>query len=203
MPHYRGAAPRAVYGAMVRRRHGLRRTKPPDEAIHYPSSERCGLWHTSGGAPGGTILAPAYLHTGMEDGDSNLQLLYELGAALQAMLKHYIVGAGWQMEPHTLESTGWVASINGRIHRPFRPTCYTKKEGKTVVAREIDYFVLSDTFIVSDTAVRDSVNIRPHRAVQTAVRAPWRRAPSSPAAQGGGTATRADHWASPAYAKMG
>ena len=83
--------------------------------------------------PGGCLLAAAYLHTGEEDSYRNMLLMFELGAALRAARKPYIIGAGWQMEPATLQATGWIASVGGRICRAGRPTCYIAR-----AAREID-----------------------------------------------------------------
>eukprot|EP00972_Heterocapsa_arctica_P076744 11319513-Heterocapsa_arctica.AAC.1 len=62
--------------------------------------------------------------------------MFQVGAAVQAMGKSYIIGADWQMEPGFLPA-GWVKAIGGHIRAAGKPTCIS-----WACTSEIDYFVV-------------------------------------------------------------
>ena len=160
-----GGGPSGGVGVLVRRHFGLRRLSVSDDYVHIPYTERMGFWVTSGGGPGGCILASVYLRTSEEDGEHNQRLLYQIGGALRAADKPFIVGADWQMEPDTLMGTGWTASVAGIIRRAHRPTCVKESS-----AREIDYFLVHRRYGEGEATVLDQVDIRTHRPVRLRLR---------------------------------
>ena len=68
----------------------------------------------------------------------NMCLLRQVGGIVKAAKLPFVLGADWQMEPRTLEATGWLQAIGGRLVAAGRPTC--SSGGGTY--REIDYLVV-------------------------------------------------------------
>jgi len=119
------------------------------------------FWHVGCGIKGGFIACSLYLVTGDGMGSLNQSLLFQIGAALKAFEKSYVIAADWQMEPYAL-SAGWLQAGGGTIRAPARPTCIT-----WACASQIDYFVtggaLDQTALSAD--LLEKVDVKPHRAV--------------------------------------
>ena len=150
-------------GALVRKKFGLRRVTLPDVSV--PISGRMGFWITSGGGPGGSVLASLYLHTGCEDNAENMRELFVVGSVLRALSLPFVVGADWQMTPETLHESGWPATVGGHIARAFRPTCISVGS-----SREIDFFLTSSRFDQAEVTIIDEAATRPHRPASLRVR---------------------------------
>ena len=122
-------------GILARCGIGLRPAECSHPAVQIPRSNRMAFWHVGCGITGGFIACSLYLVTGDGMGSLNQSLLFQVGAALKAFEKSFVICADWQMEPLAL-SAGWLHAVNGTIRTAARPTCIT-----WACASEIDYFV--------------------------------------------------------------
>ena len=156
----------AGVGILVRQHVGLRRLEVKHDAVHVPYNSKCGVWVTTAGSRGSTLLSSVYLHTGQEDAEVNMCLLHQVGGIVKAAKLPFVLGADWQMEPRTLEATKWLQAIGGRLVAAGRPTC----SGGGGIYREIDYLVVHSALDTACVRVMDEVVVRPHRPVACGVR---------------------------------
>jgi len=105
----------------------------------------------------------AYLHTGVEDGPENMEVLGQLGQALSATGLPFIVAADWNMEASTLRSTGWLDRLGGEVvTMPGIESTCTAGSG-----RLIDFFVVSKRFAAAVQARGQDMTApwKPHAAL--------------------------------------
>eukprot|EP00972_Heterocapsa_arctica_P100020 14750071-Heterocapsa_arctica.AAC.1 len=113
------------------------------------------------GIRGGLRMCSLYLIASEAESGKNQDLLFQVGAVVQAMSKSYIIGADWEMEPEFLPA-GWVKAIGVHIRAARKPTCIS-----WACSSEIDYFVVGKAvkMCAMEVEVLDEVPTKPHRAV--------------------------------------
>jgi len=105
----------------------------------------------------------AYLHTGVEDGPENMEVLGQLGQSLSATGLPFIVAADWDMEASTLRSTGWLDRLSGEVVAiPGDDSTCAAGSG-----RLIDFFVVSKRFSAAVQAKGQDMEApwKPHAAL--------------------------------------
>ena len=80
------------------------------------------------------VVVSLYLEHSVKVTGMNVDILGELQTFLNELSEPFIVGADWNMEPQTLESSWWTRAVGGAVVAPPFPTC----DG-----RIYDYFVIS------------------------------------------------------------
>ena len=127
---------------------GLRMQSEPHRAC-FARSSVCG----------GITIISMYLHHHEGMSPNNKRLLEEMAAEISQINGPWIIGTDANMEPKTLDDSGWPAMINGHICAPDQPTC---------ASSTYDYFIVSKCLqsAVHGIQVIKDAGISPHYPVR-------------------------------------
>ena len=129
--------------------HGLGIINYPMQSDN-PVESRFILRHLSGILKQGVVTGSIYCHTGVGDGQLNMDLLRRACGVLRGIGLPFVLGGDFQMSPQMLAEAGIPGMFRAQI---FNPSCDTFVSGD--VASEIDYFLVSNDlapFVISCSA---------------------------------------------------
>ena len=105
------------------------------------------------------MVISLYLWTKEGLSKRNLDLLQELAKTIRGLKSPWIIGGDFQVSPHVLASSGWLALAEGVVVAPTAPTCG---------ANTIDYFVVAEGLehVVLGISVLNNAVFSPHSPVR-------------------------------------
>ncbi len=93
------------------------------------------------GGTDGLVAYSLYLEQGGDLSERNWAILTRLAAHIAGHGRQWVIGGDWNLEPHTLQASGWLRKVGGTLVAP--PVSSTVRKGRQQ-GRLIDFWVVSN-----------------------------------------------------------
>ena len=164
------AANLASGGTAVTAKRGLGIKQHAEDLVPALFQHRLAFSHVSAVMKGGVHCGSLWLKHSEGMSEDNMAILQAATAAVSKLKGPWIIGGDFNMEPATLEKSGWLEMIGGVVVAPTDPTCCSSVYDYFVVSKD-----LHDANLIVGVVRMTDGGFNPHHPVRLILRGDGRR----------------------------